>query len=202
VDSASVLARVIVNDLQLPDSTKVELIVHQGRLNWRQQNTAPEDKLRNLTAGLAQPGPLSGQLSDISSLDGTLRTLTARITGTDVISATSRLFDTTARFIGHLAIMNLHTDAISDLDRLISVLRETTGGVPGYLLTSGRFYHYYGSRLLTEQEWLKFLAQFLMPCILVSPRYIGHSLFSGFCSVRLTRSNPHKPVVPTLITTI
>jgi hypothetical protein len=193
---------VITNDLKLPDSTKVELIVHKGRLNWRQQNSSPDDKLRNLSAGLAQPGPLSGQLSNIDCLDGALRTLTSRTIQADVVSATSRLFDTTARFIGHLAIMNLHTDAISDLDLLISVLRETTGGVPGYLLASGRFYHYYGSRLLTQQEWLKFLAQFLMPCLLVSPRYIGHSLFSGFCSVRLTRSEPHKPVVPRLITTV
>jgi len=193
---------VITDDLQLPDSTKIELITHQGRLNWRQQNKSTDDKIRNLRAGLVQPGPLSGRLSSIDQLTDTLYELSSHINGSEVVSATSRVFDTKARFIGHLAIMNLHPDTINDLDLLIAILRETTGGIPGYLLASGRFYHYYGCQLLTEQEWLKFLAQFLMPCILVSPRYIGHSLFSGFCSVRLTRSEPHKPVVPKLITSI
>jgi hypothetical protein len=186
----------------LPDSTKVELIVHEGRRNWRQQNTSTSDKIRNLSAGLAQPGPMSGQLYSVDHLDRTLHSMDSEIAESDVISVTSRVFDANDNFIGHLAVMNLHTDAIEDLDLLIKVLRETTGRIPGYLLASGRYYHYYGSQLLTERQWLKFLAQFLMPCVLVSPRYIGHSLFSGFCSVRLTRANPHKPVTPTLVTAV
>lgn len=202
MDSASVLSRVILEDLRLPDSTRVELIAHEGRLNWRQLNTSMDDKVKNLRAGLVQPGPQFGQLSDIDALDSALPSLLAQRTSTEVISVTSRLFDAMDSFIGHLAIMNLHTESISDLDLLVSILRETTDGRPGYLLASGRFYHYYGIQLLSEREWLRFLAQFLMPCILVSPRYIGHSLFSGFCSVRLTRSHPHKPAVPKLITTI
>ena len=91
--------------------------------------------------------------------------MNSHIAQSHVISATSRVFDADGCFIGHLAVMNLHTDAISDLDLLIRVLRETTGGIPGYLLATGRYYHYYGSKLLTERQWLTFLAQFLMPCM-------------------------------------
>jgi hypothetical protein len=74
-----------------------------------------------------------------------------------------------------------------------------TANLPGYLLRSGRYFHYYGVALLTPQEWLRFLASFLMPCTLVSPRYIGHSLHRGFCTLRLNAVPPLKPEIPQLV---
>jgi hypothetical protein len=38
-----------------------------------------------------------------------------------------------------------------------------------------------------------------MPCILVSPRYVGHSLFRRFTALRLNSVQPHKPTIPHVV---
>jgi hypothetical protein len=98
--------------------------------------------------------------------------------------------------------MNLHPEGLDGIESLVRAIREITDGVSGYLLGSGRYFHYYGRRILRSEEWIRFLAQFLMPCFIVSPRYVGHSLFQGFCAVRLTSAAPYKSTVPTLLTVI
>ena len=69
----------------------------------------------------------------------------------------------------------------------------------GVLLDSGRFQHYYGDFLLDENEWIQFMAEFLMPTFLVSPRYIGHRLYDHYCTLRLTSNNQYKPKVPEVV---
>lgn len=39
----------------------------------------------------------------------------------------------------------------------------------------------------------------IMPCVLVSPRYIGHALNDGYCSLRLTADSTFKPKIPTVV---
>ncbi len=87
----------------------------------------------------------------------------------------------------------------STIAEVRSVIGRVTDDLPGYLLSSGRHFHYYGMQLLDSEAWIAFLAQFLMPCVLVSPRYIGHSMHRGFCALRLNAVPPHKPIVPVLV---
>jgi hypothetical protein len=101
-------------------------------------------------------------------------------------------------FEGRL-LMNLHPVGFRSPDELCRALYTVCQGCPGLLLSSGRFYHYYGFRVLNHPAWLQFLAQLLMPCTLVSPRYVGHSLYRGFCALRLNKVAPHKAVVPHVI---
>lgn len=95
--------------------------------------------------------------------------------------------------------MNLHPVGFHDQEELRRALDDVVGGRAGYLLASGRHLHYYGRWLLSTADWRRFLAQFLMPCVLVSPRYVGHSLYRGFCSLRLNAVPPFKPTVPSLL---
>ena len=77
----------------------------------------------------------------------------------------------------------------------------------GWILETGRSYHYYGQNLLTEDEWLDFLAR----CLLTSEvrsrdnivqvadtRYIGHALRRRDCSLRLT-TRDDKTFIPRVI---
>lgn len=65
----------------------------------------------------------------------------------------------------------------------------------GWVLETGESYHYYGSQLLTEPEWIDFMGTCLLTSVVHSrenieqvadPRYIGHSLKRGGCVLRIT----------------
>ena len=94
--------------------------------------------------------------------------------------------------------MNFHPECgtTADIKRVVKLICGNNNGV---LLESGRFYHYYGNYLLNQNEWTKFLANFLMPCIFVSPRYIGNRLYDGYCTLRLTAEQKYKPKIPQVI---
>lgn len=97
--------------------------------------------------------------------------------------------------------MNLHLEGIT-FDQLLVALQIVTRGRPGYVLASGRHYHFYGRYLLTPEEWLRFNCDFLLPTMLVSPRYISHSLSQGHNTLRLSAQGSLKPVTPYLVATI
>jgi len=68
------------------------------------------------------------------------------------------------------------------LTRLLKELPQSRG----YLLDSGRSYHYYGSQVLSEREWHVFLGKCLLMSGFVDDRYIGHQLVDGHCVLRLS----------------
>ncbi len=80
------------------------------------------------------------------------------------------------------------------LARLICDLRQGQG----FLLQSGRSYHYYGLRLIPEREWRVFLGKCLLMSGFADDRYIGHQLVDGHCVLRLS-SGKSKNCVPTVV---
>jgi len=85
------------------------------------------------------------------------------------------------------------------IEEMIERVKLVCGGKPGALLKSGKGIHYYGDYLLTEEEWLKFLALFLLSQGLECNRCVGHSLSRGFCNLRLTATKEIKPTVPYVV---
>lgn len=81
-------------------------------------------------------------------------------------------------------------------ERLTCLLQSLCMG-RGFLLESGRSYHYYGLRLLTEVEWRTFLGKCLLMTGFADERYIGHQLVNGYCVLRLSsgRLKNRAPVV-------
>ena len=76
---------------------------------------------------------------------------------------------------------------------------------PGYILESGKSYHYIGLRLLDEKEWKKFIGRCLL-CnfcerdgsgLIVDTRWFGHSLLRDNTDLRIfaTDSRPEPKVV-------
>ena len=70
-------------------------------------------------------------------------------------------------------------------ERLTCLLQSLCMG-KGFLLESGRSYHYYGMRLLTEMDWRAFLGKCLLMTGCADERYIGHQLVNGYCVLRLS----------------
>jgi hypothetical protein len=197
VDAVEALL-VAVRELGLPLDHHVELVVHPVGLNWRQLHPDSRSRVVGLDESLLQPGPFRGRpvrLDELRSAVGAL----GRCNDGLAVSVTSRVHDAGGVFAGHLALMNLHPAGFTGTDELCDALRRICPAHDGLLLSSGRFFHYYGFGLLGQAAWTRFLAQFLMPCALVSPRYIGHSLYRGFCSLRLNQVPPHKATAPYVV---
>lgn len=76
---------------------------------------------------------------------------------------------------------------------------------PGYILESGKSYHYIGLQLLNEKEWKKFIGRCLLCNFckrngterMVDERWFGHSLLRGSTDLRIfaTDSRPEPKVV-------
>jgi hypothetical protein len=189
------VVREMITRLKL-QSAELSLLEHPVMVNWRVRNQTLSDKLTFLVAGLEQQIPervvaVSG--ADIIRDDFTPERLLRDVS--NVISLSSRVhIDGEHK---HLALMNLHPEEDLSYEDITRIVRLVTSRMPGYLLTSGRFYHFYGLRLLSVREWNQFIAAWLMPTIIVSPRYVGHSLYRGYATLRLTTNPTYKPSLPT-----
>lgn len=85
--------------------------------------------------------------------------------------------------------------------RNLGVLVDLLGNLRqgrGYLLESGRSYHYYGFQLLVEEAWKVFLGKCLLMSGYTDERYVGHQLVDGHCVLRLS-SGKLKASVPTVV---
>ena len=82
----------------------------------------------------------------------------------------------------------------TNLRRMIKCLRRFVKIKPGYILESGRSYHYYGARLLDQRQREIFVGN----CLLCNPagkkpivdtRWFAYSLRRGFSNLRIAASD-------------
>jgi hypothetical protein len=189
----------IVQVLRL-ENARLRFIQHPVGVNWRQRHTTLPDRITHIADGLHQEKPV--RQHDLSGEEFLERAggLLFPPCNPDVISIISKVETFGETF--HLPLMNLHPEEPLEEDKLLELVNVITEEMPGYLFFTGRYYHFYGVSLLTDAQWRRFLAAWLMPTVLVSPRYIGHSLYRNYAALRLTASEPHKPTLPYLMTTV
>ncbi len=178
-------------------SAKFCIFEHFVDVNWRQRFQSTEQKIQHIRDGLIQHIP-----NTIWKLQGE-DILRNEFNPNDFVSHKIYVISVSSKIelcgrVLHLPIMNLHPETDLTYDDMKLALEATVNGMSGYLLHSGRYFHFYGVDLLNQDEWLRFMAQFLMPTILVSPRFIGHCLYRGYAALRLTTENNHKPKIPTV----
>jgi hypothetical protein len=172
------------------------LLRHTVRENWRQQFPDGRSRLRNAGSSLDTTAPVEILEVAVGELDAGFEDLSSRAeASSQVVSFASKI-----RLPGelrHLSMMNLHVPTNSSVE---NVTKAVTAVRPedelGFLLASGRFFHYYGTSLIPESKWHTYLAAWLMPDSLVSPRYIGHSLLQSYSALRLSKLEPLKPSIP------
>ncbi len=194
--SAIDVVRKLVEDFEL-HSAEFTLVEHFVATNWRVRNPTIGDKLRNIADGLKQHKPYKEVVLRGREILGGQFDPRQYLTSADhVISICSRVQTNGGLF--HMAMMNLHPEPGVEYQDLRAILRLVTDDMAGYVLRSGRYFHFYGVALLSESDWHRFLAQFLMPSVIVSPRYIGHCLYRGYTALRLTVNREYKPLLPTV----
>lgn len=176
---------------------QLSLVQHDVFINWRQLHEDNDEKAKWLQESFTHPLPIVERpLSRKEFLDLTLKDLHSDTPHT-VWSLTSKVLCKDGS-IKHIPMMNFHPEIADTEPYIMSSLEYLFPGKPGVLVDSGRYLHYYGNFLISQEEWSHFLSEFLMPCILVSPRYIGHRLHDGYSTLRLTNDDEFKPTVPTV----
>jgi hypothetical protein len=86
-------------------------------------------------------------------------------------------------------------------ERNIEIVKWTAAAVghrSGIIVNSGRSFHYYGLKLLTDSEWLRFISLASLFSPVVDGRYLAHRLADGACRLRITDS-PGKNSVPLVL---
>jgi len=176
---------------------QLKLISHKVEENWRQVNGTPSSKIKNILRGFSHNKPIKEVIYSRDKFLSLNLSKLEKLAENEVWSLTSKIL-CVGNVYKHIPMMNFHPDSI-DLKVIKKTLKYICGEKSGCLLDSGRFFHYYGNFLLTSDKWIKFMAAFLMPCVIVSPRYIGHRLHDGYCTLRLTTEKSYKPKLPEVI---
>ena len=180
-----------------PEIIQLKLISHKVEKNWRQVNSTFSSKTKNILRGFNHDKPIKEIVYDRDRFLGLNLAGLEKLAENEAWSLTSKVL-CAGNVYKHIPMMNFHPDNI-DLRVIKKTLEYICGKKSGCLLDSGRFFHYYGNFLLTNDKWIKFMAEFLMPCVVVSPRYIGHRLHDGYCTLRLTTEKLYKPKLPEVI---
>lgn len=92
----------------------------------------------------------------------------------------------------HLVMVDMSTSAKAHLDKLRTYLGDHFFQQIAWF-NSGRSFHGYGEKLLSEQAWVQFMGLLLLanqPRIepTVDPRWIGHRLLAGYAALRWTKN--------------
>jgi len=130
-------------------------------------------------------------------LKGKLLKLQRELLGHQLLGLSSRV-TTLSRKVRHIPLMDFRCGISSKNEKLLRNGLPRIGQPKGFILNSGRSYHFYGRGLLTPAGWRVFLGKCLLLRDLVDERYVGHQLVDGYCVLRLSAS-PMKPYVPRVI---
>jgi len=130
-------------------------------------------------------------------LQGALLTRQAQLASNELLGITSRI-STQQKGEMHIPMMDFHCAISSKNLGILSELLSETGQEHGFILESGRSYHYYGKEVLTRDQWIGFLGKCLLMKNFVDERYVGHQLVDRHCVLRLSTS-PRKPVIPSVV---
>jgi len=187
----------IITDQNL-ENCIFELILHSAEINWRQKYPDFQQKITNVSSGILfdKHDPIRIAGKDILNHSIIERFSTSQ---RPLLSISSRFTDSYGR-VRHIPMMNLHLDfpiSLIEIEEVISRISPEKH----YLLTTDRYYHVYGTKILDNQaEWQEWNLKFLMIDTIVSPRYIGHSLERGFNLLRINSTDIVKKLTPKLVT--
>jgi len=119
------------------------------------------------------------------SLQSSLAAWVGTISGRDAIALDSEvlLADGSSRFIPMIDFSVKSSKLGGDATARACV---EALGVPGYLVTSGRSYHFYGEQLVDSAGQLDFWSKALLLTPMVDERWIAHQIRSGRSALRVT----------------
>jgi hypothetical protein len=101
----------------------------------------------------------------------------------------------------HLPMLDFHPPKSAPNQRIVEAVAGRLFPQGAILLDSGESYHAYGTELLSESEFRRFLGMALLLAPIVDRAYVAHQLIEGRCALRLTPGGG-KSRVPTVISVL
>jgi hypothetical protein len=86
----------------------------------------------------------------------------------------------------HIPMLDFHCPASMENQIVASRVASLIDGSGGYLLRSGRSYHYYGKALIAETKLPEFLGRSLLFGPILDRRWVAHQLMQGECGLRIS----------------
>jgi len=100
--------------------------------------------------------------------------------------------------LGHLPMIDFHAFKSPENQHIVEAVAERLFPEGSILMDSGESYHAYGTRILSPDDFWRFLGTALLFVPIVDRVYIGHQMIEGRSALRLTPGGG-KAQVPTVV---
>lgn len=115
-----------------------------------------------------------------------------------IIAITSRVRVQQRRTHLHIPMIDFRLKSSPANDELAVELLKALD-MPGYLVDSGRSYHFYGEVAISAEEFWRFLGRTQLMSHYADQRWIGHQLISGKAALRISSSQDGEMVSPRFV---
>jgi hypothetical protein len=102
--------------------------------------------------------------------------------------------------VAHLPLLDFHLPATPFNEKVALEALQALGIGPGYLLASGKSYHFIGSRLIEFSAFPRFLARALLLSPVIDRSWIAHQIIEGRSAVRIS-PKPGRHDAPRVVAT-
>jgi hypothetical protein len=93
---------------------------------------------------------------------------------------------------GHIMLLDFHIPVdLKNQQLCVEIIKHL--GLSGYLLVSGKSYHFYGDRIVDEHELLQTLSRALLFSPIIDRAWVAHQLIERSCCLRVTPKYNHLP---------
>jgi hypothetical protein len=89
--------------------------------------------------------------------------------------------------IGHLPMLDFHAFKSPANQLLVEAAATRLFPDGSILLDSGESYHAYGTRIISQEDFRRFLGNAMLLAPIVDRPYVAHQLIEGRCALRLTQ---------------
>ena len=121
--------------------------------------------------------------------------------GRSIVALTSRVQVQKTDLELHIPMVDFRLDSDPANDELATELLKVLGE-PGYLVDSGRSYHFYGQTLVTHEDFYRFLGRAQLMSHYADQRWIGHQLISGKAALRISSGCDEEAASPRFVAQI
>lgn len=94
----------------------------------------------------------------------------------------------------HIPFIDFHCESNMDNVKLVEDVITDLNIGPGYILNSGKSFHFIGYKLLKQEDFCSYLGKLLLYSPIIDKSWIAHQLIEQYCALRVTDKNgvlPH-----------
>lgn len=111
------------------------------------------------------------------------------------IAISSKIIEKKTKEHKHLQLFDFHIPFSNSNTSIVKSIIKSLG-LQGYILNSGKSYHFYGKTLIEENDFHLLLAKALLFSPIIDKAWIAHQIIETCCHLRVTKKNG---IIPYLV---